>query len=140
MTVRLNSQLRKLTIGAAIATISAMTALGSAGFAGATGDQALPENTTEWGSEVADDNAGIVQPRATDHPEGGTWNYGTTGPNGGGVVYSDFLHDSRPHGSSVTNAHGETDRSAVFTGGAWSHAELPAVENEVDQSFYWFAD
>lgn len=115
--------------------------LAASGFAN-TNESAepIPEVATEWGSVAVKEGSGTgtIEPLATAYPpEGGTWSYGTTGAFGGGTIYSDYLHNSRAHGSTVVNADGVIDRSPVASAGSWSHAEAPAIPWAVDDAFYW---
>lgn len=136
-----NSPLRRLSLAATGLALGAAGAISAAGIANAATPDPVPEEATEYGSATVDAEGAAAQPWNTVYPpEGGIWNYGTTGSDGGGIVYSDFFHEARPHGSSVVNAHGDTDRSPVAVAGEWSHASLPAVAGEVDEAFYWFAD
>lgn len=66
-------------------------------------------------------------------PEGGTWEYGTSS----NVVYSNYYHATRSHGSSVKNCHGSLTRSPTVLKGAWSHAQRnDACSGEIDYAYY----
>lgn len=67
---------------------------------------------------------------------GGTWEHGTTGAWGDGTVYSNYLHDSKSHGSSVENCDGVIDRSPTVAPGVWSNAQTYAVAFCADYA-YW---
>ena len=137
---RIGHLARRVSLGGAGVLLAAagVFAAGSAANAAESGDL-IPSNAVESGKVAADSTTGgEVSPLTTEYPaEGGTWNYGTTGLTGGGTVYSDYLHNSRAHGSTVENADGLTDRSPTAVAGAWSHAEAPAVAWAVDYAYYW---
>lgn len=66
------------------------------------------------------------------YPEGGIWDYGT----GGGIVWSDYYHGSRCHGSSVQGQY--YYRSPNTAAGRWSIADAPDRVFAVDHSYYRF--
>lgn len=88
---------------------------------------------------IADDHENISTTDVS-YPYGGTWQYGTTLWGGCGDVYSNFLHNSRPHHSSVLNADNVYAYSGVKDAGIWAYARTYAVCGKVDQSFYGFDD
>lgn len=113
---------------------------------GASGTLIIPANANEVGTSVkvscsvpTDRDAGISTVDVS-YPHGGTWQYGTTLWGGCGVVYSNFLHNSRKHSSSVINAHGVYSWSGVKGAGIWATASTSAVCGKVDQAFYDFND
>ena len=130
---------RSSTIGRRIvgtSSVAAVTMMLVVGTSAEASDSAVPAEATGW--EVRDADQAEIQTRAVKYPkEGGKWSYGTTRSDGGGTVYSDYLHQRVDHGSSVKNAHGRTSRSPVARPGQWSHAELPAIAGEKDEAFYW---
>ncbi len=66
-------------------------------------------------------------------PEGGTWDYGTSGS----VIWSDYHHPSRSHGSSVENCDGNLTRSPTVLPGQWSHAQRnDGCTFAVDYAYY----
>ena len=68
-------------------------------------------------------------------PEGGTWDYGTSGS----LIYSNYKHDSRSHGSSVENCHGQLWRSPNVGPGSWSKVSTDhggAAWGAVDYAYY----
>ncbi|MCU1528211.1 MAG: lactococcin family bacteriocin [Frondihabitans sp.] len=58
--------------------------------------------------------------RTVESAEGGTWEYGVNSRD----VYSNYLHMSRPHGSSVKNGNGVIRRSEFVRKGGWSKIHL----------------
>lgn len=100
-------------------------------------DGAVPEGATDWNSAPADSNG--LQSLATKYVGGGKWHYGTTGPLGGGVVYSNYYHASKRHGSTVVSAKGYAVRSATAARGKWSHASTRAFMFGKDRSYWWHA-
>lgn len=86
------------------------------------------------GHAVADSTG--IKALKTKRVGGGTWEYGTTGPNGGGIVYSNYYHSKKTHGSSVRNAKGKVVRSKNIKKNQWSNAQTDAVAGKVDRA-YW---
>lgn len=112
---------------------------------GAAGAVIIPANAAEIdGSATVSCDASWsdngVSTYSVSYPYGGTWQYGTTLPLGCGEVYSNFLHNSRKHHSSVMNANGIYAYSGVKGAGVWAEARTTAVCGKVDQSFYGFDD
>lgn len=133
-----NAVKRRIAVGGVSTAFAVAAVLGAGTIANAAEPMsAVPDNATEWNSAPAD-NAGI-EPLATKYVGGGKWHYGTTGPKGGGVVYSDYYHRSKSHGSTVVNGNGYTVRSPTIAKGKWSHASASAVRNKVDRSYWWLA-
>ncbi|WP_428978714.1 lactococcin 972 family bacteriocin [Actinomyces oris] len=65
---------------------------------------------------------------------GGTWSYGANSK----VVYSNFHHPSRCHGSSVRTYNGLiTARSSKTAAGKWSYAQVRR-STDTNEAFYWF--
>lgn len=65
---------------------------------------------------------------------GGTWSYGTNSK----VVYSNFHHPSRCHGSSARTYNGLiTARSPRTAAGKWSYAQVRRSPS-TNEAFYWF--
>jgi len=111
---------------------------------GASGTLIIPANANEVGTSVkvscsvpTDRDAGISTVDVS-YPYGGTWQYGTTLWGGCGDVYSNFLHNSRRHHSSVLNADNVYAYSGVKEAGIWASASTYAVCGKVDQAFYGF--
>ena len=67
-------------------------------------------------------------------PEGGTWNWGIVGGKPGGTTYSEYLHDSKTHGSTAQNSSG-ANRSAAVSAKKWSSASITATLTG-NKSFY----
>lgn len=66
---------------------------------------------------------------------GGTWSYGTSSSS----VYSNYLHPTRLHGSSVKR--GDTVfRSNCAAAGTWAKASASKSWYQVDYSYYRFCD
>ena len=61
---------------------------------------------------------------------GGTWSYGTNSK----VVYSNFHHPSRCHGSYNGLI---TARSPKTAAGKWSYAQVRR-STDTNEAFYWF--
>lgn len=81
-------------------------------------------------------NATGIKALKTKRVGGGTWEYGTTGPNGGGIVYSNYYHSKTTHGSSVRNANGRVARSPNVKKNKRSNAQTNTVVGKVDRA-YW---
>ena len=67
--------------------------------------------------------------------EGGTWDYGTSGS----FIWSNYLHETRSHGSSVKNCHGQLWRSPNVLAGSWSNVSTDqGCPNwgDVDYAYY----
>ena len=62
--------------------------------------------------------------------EGGKWEYGTSGTQ----VYSNYIHYSKFHGSSVNNEYGLV-RSPDVQGNTWANARNRQA-NSGNQAFY----
>lgn len=104
-------------------------------FAGGTGIAAAAEAAEgETGGSVIVDAAEISVLKVS-RVGGGTWDRGTT-HGGGGVVYSNYHHPKKVHGSSVKNAKHKVVRSPNVKAGVWSHAQAKAYRGEVDRA-YW---
>lgn len=106
-----------------------MGTIQSASAAELTPDHSIAQ---ESGSAIAAENALL---RSVSYPYGGVWQYGTTQWNGGGDVYSNYLHYSRNHHASVRNACGYTDYRWARSGG-WARARTFAVAFATDQAFF----
>jgi lactococcin 972 family bacteriocin len=67
-----------------------------------------------------------------EHPEGGTWQYGTT--NG---TYSNFQHGTRKHGCTAKNGHGDFQRITNVQAGKWGYTSVKKslIDN---QAYYHF--
>ena len=125
---------KKITGGLLAATIALGTGvlLNNSAYATET-DTASP---IAYGA-IADNHENISTYDVS-YPHGGTWQYGTTLWGGCGDVYSNFLHNSRRHHSSVLNADNVYAYSGVKEAGIWAYARTYAVCGKVDQAFYGF--
>lgn len=128
---------RGAALGSAGIALALAGVLGASGIANASETlDPIPADASAY-EEVALGSGGL-QALATKYPkEGGKWNYGTTGPNGGGTVYSNYYHPKKSHGSTVVNANKVTNRSPVAAKGKWSNASTTAIPNQVDRAYYW---
>ena len=97
---------------------------------------AHPGQATVATSGHAEADSTGIKALKTKRVGGGIWEYGTTGPNGGGIVYSNYYHSKKTHGSSVRNANGRTVRSPNVAKNKWSNAQTNAVAGKVDRA-YW---
>lgn len=119
--------------------LAAALTLGTAGAVIAPANAAEIDGSATVSCDTAWNDSG-VSTFTTTNPDGGTWEYGTTLPFGCGDVYSNFLHNSRKHHSSVMNANGVYAYSGVKAAGVWAKARTTAVCGKTDQSFYGFDD
>jgi lactococcin 972 family bacteriocin len=93
-----------------------------------TAASAEPVTKAEAGSVLTEHgipipSVGTITPNYTVTPEGGgTWTYGTNGPNN--TAFSNFHHASRKHGSSVQNGQGHVARSADTAGGGTARSSI----------------
>ena len=131
-----------MRITTALATTTVVVALA---LSSATAANATPHTPAEPGAVVG--SVAIEpgsSPTTVTDTEGGArayvpiskWSYGTTGPNGGGRVYSNYWHLEKKHSSSVRNARGQTATSPVVAPGKWSNVSVPAIPNAADHAFY----
>lgn len=105
----------------------------------------VPDDATSYGSVVIEDDASSstagseLRPAGLfgsywQHVDGGTWYYGTDWS----VVWSNFYHPTRCHGSSVRTYNGLiTVRSARTAPGRWSHAQVRR-STDTNEAYYWF--
>jgi lactococcin 972 family bacteriocin len=130
----------RITTALATTTVVVALALSSATAASAT-SRTPAEPGAAVGSVAIEPGS---SPTTVTEAEGGArtyvptskWSYGTTGPNGGGRVYSNYWHLEKKHASSVRNAHGRTASSNVAAPGKWSNASTTAIAHAVDHAFY----
>lgn len=114
--------------GLTATTLTSVLTLGASSPAFAD-DSPIPDDATEYGSVTVRNsparNTGI-RFAWTNRPHtvkiaGGTWSYGTNSK----VVYSNFRHPSRCHGSSARTYNGlVTARSSKTAAGKWSYAQV----------------
>lgn len=114
--------------GLAAITLASVLTLGTSSPAFAD-DSPIPDDATEYGSVTVEDSpagsSGIrpawITGSHTVKVAGGTWSYGTNSK----VVYSNFHHPSRCHGSSARTYNGLiTARSPKTAAGKWSYAQV----------------
>ena len=114
--------------GLAAITLASVLTLGASSPAFAD-DSPIPDDATEYGSVTVRNsparNTGIrfawTSRPHTVKVAGGTWSYGTNSK----VVYSNFHHPSRCHGSSARTYNGLiTARSSKTAAGKWSYAQV----------------
>ena len=127
--------------GLAAITLASVLTLGTSSPAFAD-DSPIPNDATEYGSVTVEDSpagsSGIrpawITGSHTVKVAGGTWSYGTN-PK---VVYSNFHHPSRCHGSSARTYNGLiTARSPRTAAGKWSYAQVRR-STDTNEAFYWF--
>ena len=127
--------------GLAAITLASVLTLGTSSPAFAD-DSPIPDDATEYGSVTVEDSpagsSGIRPARITGSHTvkvaGGTWSYGTNSK----VVYSNFHHPSRCHGSSARTYNGLiTARSPKTAAGKWSYAQVRRSPS-TNEAFYWF--
>ncbi|WP_373887300.1 lactococcin 972 family bacteriocin [Actinomyces bowdenii] len=127
--------------GLAAVTLSSILALGAFSPAFAA-DSPIPDDATEYGSVIVeysptsgrDIRPAWITGSHTANVAGGRWSYGTNWK----VVYSNFYHPSRCHGSSAQTYNGlVTARSARTAAGHWSYAQVRRSTN-TNEAFYWF--
>lgn len=127
--------------GLAAITLASVLTLGASSPAFAD-DSPIPDDATEYGSAIVEDSptggSGIrpawITGSHTVNVAGGTWSYGTNSR----VVYSNFYHPSRYHGSSVRTYKGLiTIRSPKTAAGKWSYAQVRRSPS-TNEAFYWF--
>ncbi len=114
---------RFLTAASGVAVIAAGTlAVPTMAHADTADHRPKTAQTVEEHGVAIPSGRGIT-PRYTETPEGGgTWTYGTNGPNN--TVFSNFYHAKRKHGSSAENGAGNLDRSKDTAAGATSTASI----------------
>ena len=127
--------------GLAAITLASVLTIGASSPAFAD-DSPIPNDATEYGSVIVKNsparNTGI-RFAWTNRPHtvkiaGGTWSYGTNSK----VVYSNFRHPSRCHGSSAQTYNGLiTARSSKTAAGKWSYAQVRR-STDTNEAFYWF--
>ena len=127
--------------GLAAITLASVLTLGTSSPAFAD-DSPIPDDATEYGSVTVEDSpaggSGIrpawITGSHTVKVAGGTWSYGTNSK----VVYSNFHHPSRCHGSSARTYNGLiTARSPKTAAGKWSYAQVRR-STDTNEAFYWF--
>ncbi|WP_373322857.1 lactococcin 972 family bacteriocin [Actinomyces oris] len=127
--------------GLAAITLASVLTLGTSSPAFAD-DSPIPDDATEYGSVTVEDSpaggSGIrpawITGSHTVKIAGGTWSYGTNSK----VVYSNFHHPSRCHGSSARTYNGLiTARSPKTAAGKWSYAQVQR-STDTNEAFYWF--
>ena len=127
--------------GLAAITLASLLTLGASSPAFAD-DSPIPNDATEYGSVTVKyspaGGSGIrpawITGSHTTKVAGGTWNYGTNSK----VVYSNFHHPSRCHGSSARTYNGLiTARSPKTAAGKWSYAQVRRSTDR-NEAFYWF--
>ena len=127
--------------GLAAITLASVLTLGTSSPAFAD-DSPIPDDATEYGSVIVEDSpagsSGIrpawITGSHTVKVTGGTWSYGTNSK----VVYSNFHHPSRCHGSSARTYNGLiTARSPKTAAGKWSYAQVRR-STDTNEAFYWF--
>ena len=127
--------------GLAAITLASVLTLGASSPAFAD-DSPIPDDATEYGSVTVEYSpagssgmrpAGITGSH-TVKVAGGTWSYGTNSK----VVYSNFHHPSRCHGSSARTYNGLiTAPSPKTAAGKWSYAQVRR-STDTNEAFYWF--
>ncbi|OLO46930.1 hypothetical protein BKH31_05765 [Actinomyces oris] len=127
--------------GLAAITLASVLTLGASSPAFAD-DSPIPDDATEYGSVTVEDSpaggSGIrpawIIGSHTVKVAGGAWSYGTNSK----VVYSNFHHPSRCHGSSARTYNGFiTARSSKTAAGKWSYAQVRR-STDTNEAFYWF--
>ena len=127
--------------GLAAITLASLLTLGASSPAFAD-DSPIPDDATEYGSVTVKyspaGGSGIrpawITGSHTTKVAGGTWSYGTNSK----VVYSNFHHPSRCHGSSARTYNGLiTARSSNTAAGKWSYAQVRR-STDTNEAFYWF--
>ena len=127
--------------GLAAITLASVLTLGASSPAFAD-DSPIPDDATEYGSvtvEYSPARSSGIRPAwitgsHTVKVAGGTWSYGTNSK----VVYSNFHHPSRCHGSSARTYNGLiTARSPKTAAGKWSYAQVRR-STDTNEAFYWF--
>lgn len=127
--------------GLAAITLASVLTLGTSSPAFAD-ESPIPDDATEYGSVTVEDSpaegSGIhpawITGSHTVKVAGGTWSYGTNSK----VVYSNFHHPSRCHGSSARTYNGLiTARSPKTAAGKWSYAQVRR-STDTNEAFYWF--
>ena len=127
--------------GLAANTLASVLTLGTSSPAFAD-DSPIPDDATEYGSVTVKyspaGGSGIrpawITGSHTVKVAGGTWSYGTNSK----VVYSNFHHPSRCHGSSARTYNGLiTARSSKTAAGKWSYAQVRR-STDTNEAFYWF--
>ena len=127
--------------GLAAITLASLLTLGASSPAFAD-DSPIPDDATEYGSVTVKyspaGGSGIrpawITGSHTTKVAGGTWSYGTNSK----VVYSNFHHPSRCHGSSARTYNGLiTARSSKPAAGKWSYAQVRR-STDTNEAFYWF--
>ena len=127
--------------GLAAITLASVLTLGTSSPAFAD-DSPIPDDATEYGSVTVEDSpagSSCIRPAwitgsHTVKVAGGTWSYGTNSK----VVYSNFHHPSRCHGSSARTYNGLiTARSPKTAAGKWSYAQVQR-STDTNEAFYWF--
>ena len=127
--------------GLAAITLASVLTLGTSSPAFAD-DSPIPDDATEYGSVTVEyspaGSSGIrpawITGSHTVKVAGGTWSYGTNSK----VVYSNFHHPSRCHGSSARTYNGLiTARSPKTAAGKWSYAQVRRSPS-TNEAFYWF--
>lgn len=127
--------------GLAAITLASVLTLGASSPAFAD-DSPIPDDATEYGSVTVEyspaGSSGIrpawITGSHTVKVAGGTWSYGTNSK----VVYSNFHHPSRCHGSSARTYNGLiTARSPKTAAGKWSYAQVQR-STDTNEAFYWF--
>ena len=127
--------------GLAAITLASVLTLGASSPAFAD-DSPIPDDATEYGSVTVEytpaGGSGIrpawITGSHTVKVAGGTWSYGTNSK----VVYSNFHHPSRCHGSSARTYNGLiTARSSKIAAGKWSYAQVRR-STDTNEAFYWF--
>ena len=127
--------------GLAAITLASLLTLGASSPAFAD-DSPIPNDATEYGSVTVKyspaGGSGIrpawITGSHTTKVAGGTWSYGTNSK----VVYSNFHHPSRCHGSSARTYNGLiTARSPKTAAGKWSYAQVQR-STDTNEAFYGF--
>ena len=127
--------------GLAAITLASLLTLGASSPAFAD-DSPIPDDATEYGSVTVKyspaGGSGIrpawITGSHTVKVAGGTWSYGTNSK----VVYSNFHHPSRCHGSSARTYNGLiTARSPKTVAGKWSYAQVQR-STDTNEAFYGF--
>jgi lactococcin 972 family bacteriocin len=84
--------------------------------------------------------AGAISASATtDHPEGGTWEYGIREYSSTPYLYSEYLHNSKEHKASTIKHDGTLKSSGWVGRGAWAKAPEQA-SNYNTRTNHWYYD
>lgn len=102
--------------------------------------RALLRAVATVGATVAMVGLGAVAASATtDHPEGGTWEYGIREYTSTPYLYSEYLHGSRTHKASTVKHDGTLSSSGWVQGGRWAKAPEQA-SNYNTTTNHWYYD